>query len=470
MWDNLPQQQRKYYQRLITNFSSLSEAFAQKSESDELVAPIVNSKYQETAFQHAFNAIIEDIANTSYDASIQLLTGEKYIVGIKSFGLESGAQKIAQFKRESQEWVQDIALIRKNAEQCTTKEEIDTINNSLYLKLATNIAILRNRRIASSVENLKGFSVHEDSDIESVYHVLMPSKKGDTPTIYVGETNYHMISIEDIKILGCTSMKNPSNFSFLDMKSGCEYKYTAADSQLYMKFNNRNIIKESWPVNYVEDAFTFFENLDQQVVSQKKYESYSWKIKIQPYSGYNAFYGVGSKLGKDTRQERIDRILSSIENQEYQDYIKSHLEYFLLRKDTTAKQKERIRDELMQKVMYNESLRQEIAKLVYRPMDEMYIPIPNAKKFHQQHPNFFGPLSKTGSSQPFTLTFQPSGDSVKAQVRQQAGKAIQSIGNQGILGQWILRKVFQLAPYEPLTEKRLEEVGINAIRLTKKMM
>ena len=37
----------------------------------------------------------------------------------------------------------------------------------------------------------------------------------------------------------------------------------------------------------------------------------------------------------------------------------------------------------------------------------------------------------------------------------------------GKLGEWILRKVFQLGEFEPLTEKRLNEIGINGIRLEK---
>lgn len=35
------------------------------------------------------------------------------------------------------------------------------------------------------------------------------------------------------------------------------------------------------------------------------------------------------------------------------------------------------------------------------------------------------------------------------------------------MGEWILREVFQLGEYEPLTTERLEELNINGIRLTK---
>ena len=38
---------------------------------------------------------------------------------------------------------------------------------------------------------------------------------------------------------------------------------------------------------------------------------------------------------------------------------------------------------------------------------------------------------------------------------------------QTFLGEWILKGIFQLKDYEPLTEKKLNELGINGIRLYK---
>ena len=31
----------------------------------------------------------------------------------------------------------------------------------------------------------------------------------------------------------------------------------------------------------------------------------------------------------------------------------------------------------------------ELRSIVYRPANEMYIPIPSSRKFHEEHPNFF---------------------------------------------------------------------------------
>lgn len=47
------------------------------------------------------------------------------------------------------------------------------------------------------------------------------------------------------------------------------------------------------------------------------------------------------------------------------------------------------------------------------------------------------------------------------------GKGIATKDDQGILGNWILHDIFQLNEYEPLTRKRLEEIGLNGIRLYK---
>ena len=49
------------------------------------------------------------------------------------------------------------------------------------------------------------------------------------------------------------SKKIQRNFRFTDGHH--DYKYTAADSQLHMTFNNKEIIVDTWDVQYVEDPF-----------------------------------------------------------------------------------------------------------------------------------------------------------------------------------------------------------------------
>ncbi|MCG7421220.1 hypothetical protein MHJ97_12465 [Macrococcus epidermidis] len=88
MWNELKKNERDNYKRLILNFSSLSAAFSQKSTNGDKIVPIVNAKFQEKVFQYSFNAIAEDIGNTSFDASL-IDRNKKYLIGIKSFNLKS---------------------------------------------------------------------------------------------------------------------------------------------------------------------------------------------------------------------------------------------------------------------------------------------------------------------------------------------------------------------------------------------
>lgn len=69
MWFELSNDDKGVYKRLILAFASLSEAFAQKEDQSasqgksKVIRPIVNSKFQESCFQYAFNASAEDIGN-----------------------------------------------------------------------------------------------------------------------------------------------------------------------------------------------------------------------------------------------------------------------------------------------------------------------------------------------------------------------------------------------------------------------
>ena len=508
MWDKVPEQGKEEYKRLILAFASLTEMFAQKaSDEDQDVAPIINSKFQETAFQKAFNASAEDIGNTSYDVSVQY-EGEKYLVGIKTFGIASGDQKVAQFKAKHDEWSIIIDAIKRNANGIDDKDAINEANKELYLELASKIAKIRNDRIDSSYANIRGFRVDiEDMNVHSIYHVLMPSTRQEEPRIYVGETSYDKIDVEHLKVIGCTGKNNPTNFFFTDGKH--IYKYTSADSQLHMNFTNREIVCDEWNVKYAHDAHAIFGKIADMVYSesrrnlvdyvityedaQKKeiVESYCWTIwnkdgETELYSGFNSFYGTGSKMGRDQRKQRIQRIYEKYENEvehslltEVRDGISS----FLLEPASSATEKAmktRLRAYIVElaKKASNPEFEGEITKVLYRPMDEMYIPIPDSAQFHKKHPNFFGEgfgklvpgtskLALAKEQRRFNLVFEPSGDSLPVYITQDNGKAIESAEKQTYLGEWILRGIFQLKEYEPLTSQRLAELNINGLRFTR---
>lgn len=513
MWNDLPKSHKDSYKRLILAFASLTEMFAQKSTEDETgIAPIINSKFQETAFQRAFHAYAEDIGNTSYDVSLES-DREKYLVGIKTFGIASKDQKVAQFKAKHDEWSEIIEEIKTNAAGVDDKDTIDLLNEDLYLKLAGQIAEIRNARIDSSRENIKGFKVATDNDhVHSVYHVLMPSRKNEEPKIFVGETSYDKIDISNLSVIGCTGKNTPTNFLFTDGKH--IYKYTTADSQLYMRFDNPNIVCDEWNVKYADDANALFEKIADMVypkidklkiegqevdfiVDGEKYdkneieETYCWTIwnknkETELYSGFNSFFGTGSKLGKEQRKQRIDKICLKYQQQiapEMLSELKQGMMEFLLEPASSEENKSRKvkqRECLIElaKKSGDADLEQELYKVLYRPMDEMYIPIPDSLQFHKEHPDFFGAgfgrlkagtnkLAMPKEDRIFNLVFEPSGDILPAYITQDNGKAIESAEKQSYLGEWILRGIFQLKEYEPLTSKRLEELNINGLRFTK---
>ena len=261
----------------------------------------------------------------------------------------------------------------------------------------------------------------------------MPTSKAHKPQIHVGETTYLPVDLDNLKILGSTTKNNPTNFRFTDGQH--DYKYTAADSQLHMTFN--------------------------------------------------AFNG-GSKLAKKERLPRIlkiqDKFKDSLAPEELA-FVTFSLEEILLKKWSTKEEKAQmksIREDLIRFVHEtgNEKLVKEIEQLVYRPVSEVYIPLPDSKHFHDERPDFFGKgigrfepgtskLALPKDERTFKLRFLSSGDVITAYINQEAGKAIQSTDKQEILGNWILRGVFQLKDREILTGKKLSQLEINGIRLSK---
>ena len=527
MWKQLPEEQREEYKRMILAFASLTEMFAQKaydgendndgesSDVSKQPIPIINSKYQETVFQRVFDASAEDINNTSYDAAIRLVDRfgqeRKFLIGLKTFGLNAnGNQKIAQFKANRDEWSPILEQIRKNAEAVgNDKQKINEVNHDLYVELAKKIAEIRNLRIKSSEENIKGFSIDNNKDnVESVYHFLMPSMTDDGPMITVGEISYCPIDTKNLNVEGCYRTANPTNFKFSD--GNHEYKFSAADSQLFMTFKEFSSEAE-WQVQYAEDAYEIFSHIADNIYGTRtdkanislaaedkgKYdirkirESYSWRIvnrngEVERFSGFNNFFGVGSKISTKYRQARIDsvsenytgRVQFSILND-----VCGMLQQYLLGEKLSSDIKLELREKIIAKAKLSEHKEfcDTVNDLVFRPATEIYIPLPKSKEFHKNHPNFFSfgggkiftgevkifDRKQTIDASSFDLIFEPSGKVIRSFITQQYGKAIESCSKQSYLGEWILYGVFQLKPYQPLTGAWLKKLGINGIRLFK---
>lgn len=503
MWERLPLGGKSRYKKYILSFASISGLQAQKADEDDSIAPVISSKFHEKTFCHVFGATQEDQANTSFDASLRLLDGDgehRYIIGLKTFGISSGFQKIAQFKSSLKELdglFADIVKLSKGKDAAT----INSVNHDRYMEIALFISEIRNSRIRSSIENLRGFRICPGKDdVESVYHVLMPSgRKESRAFIAVGETDYVPIDTDNITIIGCTGESNPQNFDFTDGRH--RYRFTKADSQLLMDFRNREIVRETWDAVFIADPYAILDEIAIQIgiddyraeeeetsVSPTITESHSWMIAtkdgdVERYSGFNNFYGVSTKQGLDQRRMTIARLMTEwrgrIPTERFNAVMDEFTPYFL---STASDAKERLeREKKRERIVcllsgLNPLFRTAVMKCLYRPVNEIYIPIRNAASFHKAHPDFFAKgaamfkadgkkLALPPEQRSFTLMFEPSGDTIEAFITQDFGKGIESCEKQSYLGEWILRKVFQLKEREPLTARRLEELEINAFRL-----
>jgi len=93
-----------------------------------------------------------------------------------------------------------------------------------------------------------------------------------------------------------------------------------------------------------------------------------------------------------------------------------------------------------------------------RDCNEVYIPIPI--KIHTYKPHFFPKQDVV-----FSMKL-PNGTSINTKVCQANGKALMSNPNNA-LGKWILRDVFKLKEYEPVTNDTLILYGIDSVKIDK---
>ncbi|MEG0701140.1 MAG: NgoFVII family restriction endonuclease [Muribaculaceae bacterium] len=110
-------------------------------------------------------------------------------------------------------------------------------------------------------------------------------------------------------------------------------------------------------------------------------------------------------------------------------------------------------------VQSSAGLNQWNAKGRKRHMNEVYIPVPN--KINNIYPNFFPPRD-----QDFNLSLPDGKTVLKAKMCQVGRKGLMSNPNKD-LGNWILRKVLKLEPYELLTLEKLNEAGFDSVIVNK---
>lgn len=103
------------------------------------------------------------------------------------------------------------------------------------------------------------------------------------------------------------------------------------------------------------------------------------------------------------------------------------------------------------------------AKGRIRNEDEVYIPIPSW--IHERKKGFFNYIDNDTRTGSFKVKL-PNEKVLSMKVAQQGGKALQSDPNKA-LGKWILRDVLKLKPLELVTKEKLDQKGIDSIKLSK---
>ena len=110
------------------------------------------------------------------------------------------------------------------------------------------------------------------------------------------------------------------------------------------------------------------------------------------------------------------------------------------------------------KVSEKSGLNQWNARGRKRNISEVYIPIP--AKVHKNFLDFF-PNRKSS----FVLKL-PNGNEIRSKVCQDGGKALMSYSNRE-LGEWILRSVLKLNEGELFTDKKMQLIGVDSVRIDK---
>lgn len=289
----------------------------------------------------------------------------------------------------------------------------DTYSDLTGLQLVKKISEYRNERIRVT-KNTYGIT-------EMIYHIV----KRIPGAMQILEHTFDYIDIDNIKLI--TGRGNVNNTYFIDGKH--IYHFSTSKNTLYMIFEDMELL-DTFEVEIMADPYSFLMNssaIKTTVISQQEEMDYSNKLCLRLYStNSDGTNFVGEKSGLN---------------------------------------------------QWNAGGRE-------RNDDELYIPYLREDREHS--PDFFPPRDTA-----FNLIL-PDGTNISAKVcqaafkkmpdeeyerlstedkliedkRRNTGKAIMSNPN-NVLGNWILRKVFELPPKTIVTYEMLEIFGIDSVVFTK---
>lgn len=274
------------------------------------------------------------------------------------------------------------------------------------LQKIKKLAELRNERIQ--------FADRACETGKRIYHCI----GRDVGILKIFDTNYHLIDEGSLVLIS----DNDTSLTFKDKYN--EYNFNVSKSTLFKKFvvpNDALVVK----VEILEDPLSLLKSLPQLNTATKL---------------------LGTEKGKFVKL--INPILPLVNAKKaFEDSI--ILPLYSSSNKISGKQP--FVPERSQLNQWNAAGRP-------RDVGEVYIPIPAL--IHKIKSNFF-----PDKDVQFTLEL-PSGVKLLAKVCQQGNKALMTNPNNA-LAEWLLRSVFELREGELLTYKKLEEVGIDSVRVIK---
>lgn len=396
VWERYSDEQREEYKDYLKMYGALSAMFNQKSSENG--APYLDSKFQETIYAKSFNSEDVDIGNTPHD--IRSTFGSDRIgIGIKTWlSSKPSYQKVMQLKRY--------------------KDEINPyINENTKDDLAYIIAKIKNDRL---ITDYKRLGLKDDKNI---YHYVTR----DRGQLTLSETSYPLVNIDKLR----PGKLAKSSFSFTDGYK--EYKYTFGDSQIWMRFGEKESdthTLEQIPISIIDDPFSFLSNA---------------------FKNYNGVYVPESSMQRDYLYLPL-----------YSYKYKRVLEGSGLN-------------------AWNNDHPKTKGSTTPRPEAEVYIPIPKAlwrKRPYWVDPgvdmsNYAEYKKKTGSSNYHINLHMPDGQVFPAIFAQSDFKSLQT-KPQSILGKWILdvlgiknpiRENYNKPSKEIVTMSLLKKLGYDSVKL-----
>lgn len=400
VWEQYPIEQRQEYEKYLQGYGTLTKLFTQKNSH----IPYLDSKFQETVYAKAFNSRNTDIGNTPHDI-LSIVNGRHIGIGLKTWMNSAPSfQKVMQLKR----FKDDINQYLENPTELVAK-----------------ISEIKNDRLESDYFRL---GLSEDLNI---YHYVVR----DTGVFKIAETAYPKVDISHIK--DAKFLESGGKTTAVQWNDGRKhYKYTFADSQVYMKFdlaNSDTTIVDTIPIKVLENPFDYILKLadDLEVTQSPDKQAattigdreevaylplYSFKTgKVEERSGLNAWNGAPKNKGSDRP----------------------------------------------------------------RPLGEVYIPVPI--EFHKEHPNFFvdNIFEKIRDKQPIEFNIiLPNGACMPGRLTGDNLKNFQSGSNdpskrkpngerwgQSDLGNWLLVDVLGLHSRDLVTREWLNKRGVDSVKI-----